>query len=69
MTDQTKRTYKPWTDEDIDKLRRFAGLGASTIATALGRPKISVYNKAKALGIDITRKARSAGDDAPEASA
>lgn len=66
MTEQTKRVYKPWTDEDIDKLRRFAGLGASTIATALGRPKIAVYNKAKALGIDITRKAQNSSDDAVE---
>ena len=72
MTENTnsgKRGYRPWTDEDVDKLRRFANLGASTIATALNRPKTAIYNKAKALGIDVTRKAQGDTGDAAEASA
>ena len=58
MSEETtsKRVYRPWSDEEIDKLRRFASLGAGTIATALSRPKVAVYNKAKALGIDITKR-------------
>lgn len=50
------RAYRKWTADEIEKIQRFANLGAATIATMLNRPKVAVYNKAKQLGIDVTKR-------------
>ena len=70
MTDQvneklssSRRQYVRWTDEQVEFLRRNAALGATTIAVALGKQVPGVYQKAKQLGIDVTKSAKTPDSD------
>ena len=51
------RHKQPWTADELDKLRRFAGKGMAlkAIAKALTRSEESVKDRAKADGLKIAK--------------
>lgn len=50
-----KRTYKPWTHAEENRLRELvaAGLSCAEISEAMGRTKSSIYNRAGQLKLYI----------------
>jgi DNA-binding NarL/FixJ family response regulator len=57
MAERFERHKQPWTDEELQKLRQFAGKGMSlkAIAKALTRSEESTKTRAKADGINIAK--------------
>jgi hypothetical protein len=46
------RRYRPWTEEEHERIRSMVAAGASVlrVAAAVGRPMITTREKARALG-------------------
>ncbi len=55
MTESTRNTGKPWTDEDESRLRELAGENTPTrvIGLKLGRTAAAVYAHASRMGVSL----------------
>jgi hypothetical protein len=61
----------PWSPDDVRALRELAAAGKSStqVAEALGRTKIGIKSKALSLGIVISPRRSSSGEQPPPSSA
>ena len=58
MAEKFERHKQPWTEDELEKLKRLAqkGTGLKAIAKALTRSEESTADKAKAIGLKIAKK-------------